>query len=111
MRLPGRPSNVGGAVRSGVERSRRTTTGPSRCTCTPATESPSTGSWPSLTPVSRCYRDLPADDYRSVTKHATGNVVAPRARPDAQIVVMLVRSSTYSSAQRLSLGERKLRIT
>lgn len=30
---------------------------------------------------SRGHRDLPADAYRSVTKHATGNVVAPLARP------------------------------
>ena len=57
------------------------------------------------------YRDLAADGYRSVTRLAAGNLVAPLARPYAQIVVMLVCSSTYSSPQKLSLGGRKLRTT
>ena len=57
------------------------------------------------------YRDLAAGDYRSVTRHAAGNLVAPLARPYAQIVMMLVCSSTYPSPQRLSLGGRKLRTT
>ena len=57
------------------------------------------------------YRDLAADGYRSVTRHAAGNLVAPLARHYAQVVVMLVCSSTYSSPQRLSLGGRKLRTT
>ena len=33
------------------------------------------------------YRDPAEDGYRSITKHAAGDSVAPLARPDAQIVV------------------------